>query len=237
MHDQAESAGHAGREVTLTTHRLAGFLAIPAQPCGVVLFAHGSGSSRFSPRNAMVARRLNGVGVATLLFDLLSVEESGLRRTVFDITLLTERLSAATQWARAEADIGALPLGYFGASTGAAAALTAAAELGETVSAIVSRGGRPDLAAVEHLRRVRAPTLLIVGSRDELVLRLNRQAMAEMRCEAKLEIIGGATHLFEEAGALERVSDMAADWFVSHFQSPGQGSLCRIRRDRWPTNL
>lgn len=211
------------REVLIPAHDLSGFLAIPGQACGLVLFAHGGGSSRFSPRNAMVADRLNGAGIATLLFDLLSEEESRNRENVFDIELLAGRLAEATRWARGEADVLALPTGYFGASTGAGAALTAAAAEEGEIAAIVSRGGRPDLAPRQALHRVRAPTLLIVGSRDEAVLALNRQALAEMKCEARLEIISGATHLFEEAGALERVADLAADWFLRYFRPDEAG--------------
>ncbi len=207
------------REVAVTRHNLGGFLAVPEKSMGLVLFVHGSGSSRFSPRNNMVADQLNKARIATLLFDLLSEEESRDRAKVFDIELLAARLSEVIAWARAQSVLQGLPLGLFGASTGAAAALTAAAYADVNIAAIVSRGGRPDLASNEALSNVRAPTLLIVGSQDDVVLALNKQALQELRCEAKLEIIPGATHLFEEAGALERVSDLASDWFTRWFKS------------------
>lgn len=210
------------RDVWVTERRLAGTLATPEAPVGLVLFAHGSGSSRLSPRNLMVASRLNEARIATLLFDLLSEAESRDRGNVFDIELLATRLAEATAWARGDANISALPIGFFGASTGAGAALTAAAE-DERIAAIVSRGGRPDLASTKALGKVRAATLLIVGSRDETVLTLNRQALAELKCEARLEIVRGATHLFEEKDALERVADLAADWFARHFQTVASG--------------
>lgn len=209
------------REVAIAPHGLNGFLTLPDQPAGLVLFAHGSGSSRFSPRNTMVANRLNQAGFATLLFDLLTEEESTDRKNVFNIQLLARRLRSATAWARREAGPAASTVGYFGASTGAAAALSAAAHERDGVAAIVSRGGRPDLSMTAELERVRAPTLLIVGSRDETVLRLNRLAMAALTCEARLEIISGATHLFEEAGALERAADLAAEWFGAHMRRAG----------------
>jgi dienelactone hydrolase len=183
-----------------------------------VLFAHGSGSSRLSPRNGYVARQLRKAGLATVLLDLLSTTEeridSATGQLRFDIPLLTERLRGATQWARAEPELRHLRIGYFGASTGAAAALAAAARIPE-VAAVVSRGGRPDLAGTA-LEAVRAATLLIVGGEDGQVLRLNRQALERLRCAATLEIVPGATHLFEEPGALERVASLAADWFVRY---------------------
>jgi dienelactone hydrolase len=206
------------REVSVASRRLGGFLGIPEDPRGLVLFVHGSGSSRFSPRNRMVAERLNRERIATLLFDLLSEEESGDRQKVLDIDLLAARLIEATEWARNEPDLVRLPIGYFGASTGAGAALTAAVGEGADIAAVVSRGGRPDLASREVLHAVRAPTLLIVGSKDIQVLQLNRLALAELRCEAGLEIVPGASHLFEEAGTLERAANLAADWFQRHFQ-------------------
>lgn len=168
----------------------------------------------------MVADRLNRSGIATLLFDLLSEGESEDRRNVFNIELLAARLSEASTWARAEPLLKRLPIGYFGASTGGAAALSAAADSRGGVAAVVSRGGRPDLTPVGKLHRVRAPTLLIVGALDETVLRLNRLALAQLRCEAQLETVTGATHLFEEDGALERVADLATDWFAAHFHAP-----------------
>ena len=182
---------------------------------GLVVFAHGSGSSRFSPRNRQVAGALQRRGLATLLLDLLRPEEEDDRANVFDIELLAERLVVATRWAAEEADLNGLPVGYFGASTGAGGALVAAAVLPARVSAVVSRGGRPDLAGAS-LPKVRAPTLLIVGGRDEVVLGLNRQAQASLGGLAELAVIPGATHLFEEAGALEDVSRLAADWFERH---------------------
>jgi putative phosphoribosyl transferase len=194
--------------------RLEGTLVEPDGAKGIVLFAHGTGSSRFSPRNRFVAEELNAAGLATLLIDLLTAEEEHAERVTghlrFDIGLLAERLLAAT-----DAEESGLPLGYFGASTGAAAALVAAAERPERVRAVVSRGGRPDLAG-EALARVRAPTLLIVGGDDRRVLELNRQAMEQLRSETELEIVPAATHLFEEPGALERVAELARDWFTRH---------------------
>ena len=183
------------------------------------MFAHGSGSGRHSPRNRRVAAALNDRGLATLLLDLLSVDEELDRANVFDISLLAGRLVAATQWAPAEPRIAELPVGYFGASTGAGAALWAAAELGEEIRAVVSRGGRPDLAA-PRLPDVRAPVLLIVGGHDEVVLELNRDAQRRLRAPSELSIVPGATHLFEEPGALEEVSRLAGDWFERHLTRP-----------------
>jgi putative phosphoribosyl transferase len=200
------------REVRIPADEIVGDLVVPEDARGLIVFAHGSGSSRFSPRNRQVARALNERGLATLLLDLLRPEEERDRSNVFDIALLSQRLVAATRWARAERRLAALPIGYFGASTGAAAALSAAAELGGQVAAIVSRGGRPDLAA-DRLAEVRAPVLLIVGGRDELVLELNRDAQRRLNAPSELGIVTGATHLFEEPGALEEVSRMAGAWF------------------------
>lgn len=214
-------SGMMCRDVVIAPHGLNGVLTFPVRPAGLVLFAHGSGSSRLSPRNTMVAGRLNRAGFATLLFDLLTEEEATDRRNAFDIKLLARRLRTATAWARREIGPAASSIGYFGASTGAAAALSAAAHVNEAIAAIVSRGGRPDLAMTDELQRVRAPTLLIVGGRDDAVMRLNRLAMAALKCEARLEIILGATHLFEEAGALERVADLAAEWFGAHMSPVG----------------
>ena len=190
---------------------LPGLLTLPADAAGIVVFAHGSDSSRLSPRNQAVAVELNRAGLATLLFDLLTGEEAANRRNVFDIALLAARLRAAAAWlpSQAPADI---PLGLFGASTGAAAALVAAADLGDRVAAVVSRGGRPDLAG-EQLPQVTAPTLLIVGSRDEQVLELNRRAMDQMTAEVELAIVAGAGHLFSEPGTLEEVAERAVAWF------------------------
>lgn len=195
--------------------QLEGQLVIPADATGIVAFAHGSGSSRHSPRNQFVARSLNEKHVATLLFDLLSPHEERERANVFDIGLLAERLLTATSWARSE--LAALPIGYFGASTGAAAALAAASAPGAGIAAVVSRGGRPDLAGDARLAAVRAPTLLIVGGADDVVLELNREAARHLACEHRLEVVPGATHLFDEPGALEAVAALAGDWFHRHF--------------------
>lgn len=195
---------------------LPGFFEAPASPKGLVLFAHGSGSSRLSPRNAQVAAYLSGIGIAKLLFDLLTEDEAADRGNVFNIKLLAQRLDAARSLAATGKTTADLPLGYFGASTGAAAALRAAADHPEGIAAVVSRGGRPDLAA-PRLGDVQASTLLIVGSEDRQVLDLNRQAQAEMMCEVELVVIPGATHLFEEPGALEEVSRLAGEWFLRHF--------------------
>jgi putative phosphoribosyl transferase len=196
---------------------LEGVLGVPSGARGVVLFAHGSGSSRLSPRNAFVARALRDAGIATVLFDLLTATESEDRALVFDVELLGRRLRAATGWVRGAPATSDLPVGYFGASTGAAAALIAAAD-DPTIAAIVSRGGRPDLAR-RVLARVRAPTLLIVGSEDVPVIGMNEDALARLRCEKRLAIVPGATHLFEEPGALEEVVRLATDWFRQHFST------------------
>ena len=198
---------------------LEGELTIPNYAAGMVLFAHGSGSSRLSPRNQFVAEALQNRGIGTLLFDLLTEEESGDRENVFDIDFLTHRLSDATRWLRHREGSSNCPLGYFGASTGAAAALVAAAQ-DKTVGAIVSRGGRPDLA-IRHLAGVRSPTLLIVGGHDFGVIELNEKAYRVLRCEKLLKIVPGATHLFEEPGALEQVAQLAGDWFGRHLKAPG----------------
>ncbi len=195
---------------------LAGRLVIPADAPGIVLFVHGSGSSRHSPRNRFVATQLNEAGLGTLLFDLLTADEELDRANVFDIDTLALRLTDVTRWLRSQPGVPGIGLGYFGASTGAAAALWAAAEPDAMVDAIVSRGGRPDLAG-PRLGAVRAPTLLIVGGRDELVLDLNRQAQERLTCENRLSIVPGATHLFEEPGALETVTRLARSWFAGHF--------------------
>jgi putative phosphoribosyl transferase len=203
----------AGRET------LFGNLTIPENAAGLVLFAHGSGSSRHSPRNQFVARTLNRAGLGTLLFDLLTPEEEArdiyTREHRFNINLLAKRLVHATKWARQQEETRDLRVGYFGSSTGGAAALVAAAELPQDAGAVASRGGRPDLAG-DALPRVQAPTLLIVGGNDDIVIELNEMARDQMRCEVKLEIIPGATHLFEEPGALEQVAKLASDWFVLH---------------------
>jgi dienelactone hydrolase len=200
-------------EIAVGHTMLPGELALPKHAKGVVLFAHGSGSSRLSPRNAYVARTLRDAAIGTLLFDLLTPAEDQIYQTRFDIALLTERLLAATRWLLRASFASDLSVGYFGASTGAAAALAAAAELGMCVSAIVSRGGRPDLASADTLQRVSAPTLLIVGGDDFEVIALNRKAFACLTCEKSLRIVPGATHLFEEPGTLEQVAVHASDWF------------------------
>jgi len=204
---------HAGRAV------LPGNLNIPENANALVLFAHGSGSSRHSPRNQFVARTLNDVGLATLLFDLLTQEEEAIdtqtRELRFNIHLLAERLVHATKWAKQQEETRDLRIGYFGSSTGGASALVAAVGLPQDIGAVVSRGGRPDLAG-EALPKVKASTLLIVGGNDDIVIELNEQARDKMRCEIKLEIIPGATHLFEEPGALEKVAKLASDWFIAH---------------------
>ena len=209
------------REVAIVdgSARLHGVLSIPPRPLGLVIFAHGSGSSSRSPRNVAVAQRLIRDGLATLLFDLLTNEEAADRRNVFDIPLLGRRLKMATEQVGGEEDVRDAPVGYFGASTGAAAALTAAADLGpELIAAVVSRGGRPDLAG-EKLAQVASPTLFIVGGRDPEVLRLNEEARRRLKGESELMVIPGATHLFEEPGALERVAELAAEWFGRHLAS------------------
>jgi len=202
--------------------RLHGDLTLPAQASGLVIFAHGSGSSRLSPRNRRVAGILHEHGIGTLLFDLLTPDEeqedyfTGHLR--FNIELLAERLAGVTRWVMREDLVGDLRSGYFGASTGAAAALLAAAELGELIQAVVSRGGRPDLAG-DALPTVKAPTLLIVGGEDQVVAELNRQAHSWLCAEKELKIIPGATHLFEEPGALEEVARLASAWFLKYFHS------------------
>ena len=198
---------------------LEGALAVPIAARGIVLFAHGSGSSRHSPRNNFVAGELRAGGLGTLLIDLLTKDEDAFRQSRFDIDLLTGRLMAATRWLREEPATRDLALGYFGASTGAAAALKAAARLGPEIAAVVSRGGRPDLAAPD-LARVRAPTLLIVGGYDDLVLDLNRRAYEKLPARKELVAIPRATHLFEEPGALEEVARLARDWFVRYLAPP-----------------
>jgi putative phosphoribosyl transferase len=206
----------AGRTV------LPGNLQLPKGAGALVLFAHGSGSSRHSPRNQFVARTLNDAGLATLLFDLLTQEEETIdtqtRELRFNIHLLAERLVHATKWAKQQPQTRDFRIGYFGSSTGGAAALVAAADNPQDVGAVVSRGGRPDLAG-KALPEVQAPTLLIVGGNDDIVIELNEQARDRMRCEVKLEIIPGATHLFEEPGTLEKVATLASDWFAKHIGS------------------
>ena len=204
---------HAGQQ------GLSGSLTIPENAIGLVLFAHGSGSSRYSPRNQFVARTLNDAGLSTLLFDLLTPDEEAMdlrtREHRFNIRLLAERLVHATRWAKQQEETRDLRIGFFGSSTGGGAALVAAAHIPDDVDAVVSRGGRPDLAG-DALPKVLAPTLLIVGGNDDVVIELNEMARDRMRCEVKLEIVPGATHLFEEPGALEKVAKLASDWFSLH---------------------
>jgi putative phosphoribosyl transferase len=218
--------GDSETEVSIEAGKvtLEGTLSLPPGTSGIVLFAHGSGSSRHSPRNRYVARVLQTKGIGTLLFDLLTRDEESVDELTgelrFDIDFLATRLIDATRWIARRPDMQRMKLAYFGASTGAAAALVAAAQLPEQIAAVVSRGGRPDLAA-DALRSVRTPTLLIVGGDDEPVISMNRQALQELQCEKKLVIVPGATHLFEEPGTLEEVARLAADWFASYFVRAG----------------
>jgi pimeloyl-ACP methyl ester carboxylesterase len=206
-------------ELVLGSARLAGDLAVPPGPRGLIVFAHGSGSSRHSPRNRFVAGVLNRAGFATVLFDLLSVTEERNPGLVFDVELLAHRLDQVTRELHSDPELSRLPVGFLGASTGAAATLRAAASADSAVEAIVSRGGRPDLAS-GHLGRVRAPTLLVVGGRDLVVLELNRRAQAELRCQNQLQVVPGATHVFEEPGALQTVAEAARRWFAEHLRRP-----------------
>ncbi|HXX18441.1 MAG TPA: dienelactone hydrolase family protein [Candidatus Acidoferrum sp.] len=225
------------REITIAAGKVAldGSLALPSGATGLVLFAHGSGSSRRSPRNRYVAQVLQAAGIGTLLFDLLTREEESIDRYTaefrFDIGLLTERLVDATRWVISQPEMQRLKLGYFGASTGAAAALVAAAKLADAISAVVSRGGRPDLAE-DALDSVRAPTLLIVGGDDEPVISMNRGALARLhQAEKELVIIPGATHLFEEPGKLEEVARIAAEWFTRYLTSSAKSEAATsVRR-------
>ncbi|MFF2847400.1 phosphoribosyltransferase family protein [Streptomyces sp. NPDC058001] len=217
LRPEPRRAGPMDREVDVRAGSvvLRGQLTVPDGVTGIVVFAHGSGSSRHSPRNRFVAARLNRAGLGTLLFDLLTEEDASDQENVFDIGGLARRLADATDWLHGQPGIQGLAMGYFGASTGAAAALWAAAEPGAGIAAVVSRGGRPDLAG-PRLAMVTAPTLLIVGSHDPVVLDLNREGQAQLRCENRLVTVPGATHLFEEHGALERVTELARDWFTDH---------------------
>jgi pimeloyl-ACP methyl ester carboxylesterase len=213
------------REIAITAGyaQLTGNLSLPDGAPGIVLFAHGSGSSRLSPRNVYVARAIQARGIGTLLFDLLTREEEEIdsytRHYRFDIPLLGKRLIDATEWIDSQPGMRSLRVGYFGASTGSAAALIAAAKLGDRASAVVSRGGRPDLTPSEDLEVVTAPTLLIVGGQDDIVIDLNRQAYAHLHCEKELTIVPGASHLFEEAGTLEAVARLASGWFERHLHA------------------
>ena len=208
-------------EIPVGKNRLGGELVLPGETTGIVLFAHGSGSSRHSPRNQYVARVLHEAGLGTLLFDLLTAQEEEeeyyTRHLRFNIDLLATRLTAATEWLAQQDLPQDARFGYFGSSTGAAAALIAAAQSPDWTGAVVSRGGRPDLAAA-HLGKVRAPTLFIVGGNDTEVIELNEQAYAQLQCEKELRPVPGATHLFEETGALEKVAHLASDWFSKHLQ-------------------
>jgi putative phosphoribosyl transferase len=207
------------REVAIGSLRLSGHLRLPASAATLVIFAHGSGSSRLSPRNRAVAEALNAQGMGTLLFDLLTTDEEQDRANVFDISLLAERLVDVVDWIIGQPELAGLSLGLFGASTGAAAALVAAAKLGSRIGAVVSRGGRPDLAGAA-LEKVKAPTLLIVGGFDSGVIELNEQAYARLIVTKSLEIVPGATHLFPEPGAMEAVIALAARWFSAHLTTP-----------------
>ena len=204
--------------VAIGHKRLEGDVVLPRKAKGLVIFAHGSGSSRFSPRNTHVAHQLEVRGLGTLLLDLLTEREAYDRRNVFDIPLLAGRMVEAVRFARSDTELSSLRIGLFGASTGAAAALVAAAQLPQEVAAVVSRGGRPDLADTA-LKQVRAATLLIVGGADYGVIELNRDAFDVLTCEKRLEIVPGATHLFEEPGTLDKVVDLAAQWFNAHFEA------------------
>jgi putative phosphoribosyl transferase len=218
MRQAQRVSGSSPRLVTIGPKQLEGILTVPGPVIGLVIFAHGSGSSRLSPRNTYVAEQLQGRGIATLLFDLLTNAEADDRRNVFHIPLLASRLEEAVVWACSDVETAGLPIGLFGASTGSAAALVAAANNPGEVAVVVSRGGRPDLAE-SVLERVRAPTLLIVGGEDGGVLELNRAAFAKLNCDKSLTIVPRATHLFEEPGALDEVVQAARDWFVFHLQN------------------
>jgi putative phosphoribosyl transferase len=212
---------HSEVKIAIAHNQLQGFLALPDRPRGLVIFAHGSGSSRFSERNQEVARRFNDRGLATLLFDLLTSEEEELDRRSgryrFNIALLAHRLVIATKWAKENPELAGMKIGYFGASTGAAAALVAAVEMPDSVVAVVSRGGRVDLAGGAFIHELRAPILLIAGSADYEIVRINRRVIKELKALHRLKIIDGATHLFSEPGTLQEAADHAAHWFLDHF--------------------
>lgn len=217
--------------VPLDEMALHGDLQSPEEPIGLVIFVHGSGSSRFSPRNRFVAAELNKRGLATLLLDLLTEEEQKIDAETmqlrFDIPLLAERSTLVASWAHARPDLRNLPIGLFGASTGAAAALITAAALPSVIASVVSRGGRPDLAQTA-LAKVKAPTLLIVGGEDHQVLELNRESLAQLRCNKKLHVVPGATHLFEERGTLEQVAKVAGEWFHEHLSAAGRATKSKL---------
>lgn len=220
--DESGASTSTVREVTVdaATAALEGTLTVPENATGAVLFAHGSGSSRHSPRNRFVAGELNQAGLATLLIDLLTADEENVdvytAEFRFDIGMLARRLAGAAGWLASQSDTSELEIGYFGSSTGAGAALVAAAASPDRIGAIVSRGGRPDLAGRDALSRVQAPTLLIVGGNDPQVIEMNREAQIQLRAESELKIVPGATHLFEEPGTLEEVARLAAEWFSRH---------------------
>ncbi|KAF0221560.1 MAG: dienelactone [Geobacteraceae bacterium] len=215
LRDRKGDAMEQPVSIKIDTVTLEGVLGLPEQAKGVVIFAHGSGSSRLSPRNTYVAKVMQEAGIGTLLFDLLTREEDRIYEQRFDIDLLVRRLVRVTRWLAARPELKGAALGYFGASTGAAAALQGAAQLGTAIKAVVSRGGRPDLA-MPYLEKVLAPTLLIVGERDVQVLQLNRQAFAHLVGEKELAVVPGATHLFEEPGTLEQAANLAQEWFSRH---------------------
>lgn len=223
-------------EIPSGQRRLNGILNVPPGATGIVVFAHGSGSGRFSPRNQFVARALQEAGLATLLLDLLEEEETDDRKKVFDIDLLAERLRSAADWLSQEPATSTLRLGYFGASTGAGAALVAAAHEPASVGAVVSRGGRPDLAD-NYLPLVQAPTLLIVGGDDDVVIELNEQALRRLGCLKEFVIVPGATHLFEEPGTLEEVARLAANWFKRYLVPVGSPPVVRQRGEKVPHEM
>ena len=222
--EEVEEKAAISREVWVSVDSvtLPGELSVPDRAEGIVLFAHGSGSGRHSPRNQYVSQVIREAGVGTLLFDLLTREEEKIdlqtRHLRFDIGLLARRLIGATKWAKKQKEIAALRIGYFGASTGGGAAMVAAAEMDDDIGAVVSRGGRPDMAG-EALSRVIAPTMLIVGGSDEAIIRLNEEALGKLQCVKELKIVPGATHLFEEPGKLEEVALLAADWLQRHLRA------------------
>ena len=202
-------------QIPINSIQLEGMLAIPDGAKGLVIFVHGAGSSRLSPRNNFVAEELQKVGLGTLLFDLLTEEEDEIYENRFDIPLLADRLNAVTEWIKKQKEVKNLNIGYFGASTGAAAAIIGAADIGPDIKAVVSRGGRPDLAG-DSLPKIQSPTLLIVGGDDDAVIGLNQEAYDMMNCKKELKIVPGATHLFEEPGTLEEAAGLAAEWFKKY---------------------
>jgi pimeloyl-ACP methyl ester carboxylesterase len=216
MSDAMAASGVTDIEIPIGGRVHMGLLGIPPSAKAIVVFAHGSGSSRHSRRNNYVAELIRARGIATLLFDLLTEDEDRVYENRFDIPRLTNRLIEVTHWLSTQEALANMAIGYFGASTGAAAALKAAAELGDRIGAVVSRGGRPDMAGETDLARVQAPTLLIVGGYDDVVIELNQNAYAALQCTRQLEIVPGATHLFEEPGTLDQAASLACDWFSQH---------------------